>query len=467
MANSRSTRNRRASAGPSGTARQGDSSAQERSSVGDSIREPHEIIQETQALTETLDPSEGPGMAQARQPPFRSRYEGSSPPREQVEASAQTVQRLELETQALRRGQEAMQQSQDALQRQIAELLNHLTNRSATQEAISPPTRTTNEPTPPPLRQDTVPVPPVATTHIVYEKPASKPKPDRFESKNFQEYERWIEDIKNNFVGHPYSEPEKVATAAAWLKGEHQTRWIEYKKDLDLTRFTFDDFVEWIEARIETRTARSLNAYVDLEEIKAPEMGNPQTFYSKFSHLYDQSRTKAQVNDQDKIMAFIAKLPDWLKLKLLDRNADFRDMTSCLEETTRLWKLHKDEQVALNKVLKRNRDDPNSPKDKPSKGRSNKWRRTDNKRHPGGQNSGRDKKPDTKAKDNNSSVTCYRCDRKGHRTLDCFATRHRDGSELPPKDTKRPNPRLNSLSQKSREENNDDDKDDDDSSNQQ
>ena len=247
-----------------------------------------------------------------------------------------------------------------------------------------------------------------------------------------------------------------MSTAAAWLKGEHQTRWIEYKKDLDLARFTFADFVEWIEARIETRTARSLNAYVDLEELKASEMGNPQTFYSKFSHLYDQSRTKAQVNDKDKIMAFIAKLPDWLKLKLLDRNTDFRDMTSCLEETTRLWKLHKDEQVALNKVLKRHRDDSDSPKDKSSKGRPNKWKRTDDRNHKGGRNSSNDKKPN--ARDKGSSVTCYRCDRKGHRTPECFATRHRDGSELPPKETKRQNPRLNSLSQKA-QEGQDDDKD--------
>jgi hypothetical protein len=42
-----------------------------------------------------------------------------------------------------------------------------------------------------------------------------------------------------------------------------------------LTRFIFDDFVEWIEAYIKIRTARSLNAYIDLEEIKALEIGNP------------------------------------------------------------------------------------------------------------------------------------------------------------------------------------------------
>ncbi|GAM43381.1 hypothetical protein TCE0_047f18145 [Talaromyces pinophilus] len=465
MANSRSTRNRRASAGPSGTARQGDSSAQERSSVGDSIQEPFETIQETQALAETLDPSEGLGMTQARQPPFRSRYEGSPPSQGQAVASAQDVQRLELETQALRRTQDAIQRSQDAIQQQMAEVLTHLTNRSSTQEVASPPPPATNQPTPPPLRDATVPEPPVATTRIVYEKPASKPKPDRFESKNFQEYERWIEDVKNNFEGHTYSEAEKVSTAAAWLKGEHQTRWIEYKKSVDLSRFTFNDFVEWIEARIETRTARSLTAYVDLEEIKPSEMGNPQTFYSKFSHLYDQSRTKAQVNDQDKIMAFIAKLPAWLKLKVLVQNTDFRDMTSCLEETTRLWKLYKDEQVALNKVLKRNRDDPNSPKDKLPTGRPSKWKRSGRGSHKGKPNQGHTQK--TGAKDGPPSVTCFRCDRKGHRAPDCYATRHRDGSELPPKDTKRSNPRLNSLSQKSRGENNDDDKDDDDSNNQQ
>jgi hypothetical protein len=464
MANSRSTRSRRASAGPSGTIRRGNPSSLEHSSAGDSTREPFETIPETQALTETLEPGEEPQISQAA-PPFRSRYEGSPSSQEQAVASAQTVQRLDLETQALRRTQDAIQQKQDAIQQQISEVLNLLTNRSSTQEVVSPPLQAVNQPTPPPLRQDTVPVPPPATTRIVYEKPASKPKPDRFESKNFQEYERWIEDVKNNFTGYTYSEAEKVSTAAAWLKGEHQTRWIEYKRDLDLSRFTFDDFVEWIEARIETKTARSLNAYVDLEDLEASEMGNPQTLYNKFSHLYDQSRTKAQVNDQDKIMAFIAKLPNWLKLKLLDRNADFRDMTSCLEETTRLWKLHKEEQIALNKVLKRNRDDPNSPKDKPRKGRPTKWKRTDHESHKGKHNPSNDKKAGFKDKD--SSLTCYRCGRKGHKSPDCSATRHRDGSELPPKDTKRPNPRLNSLSQKSREENNDDDKDDDDSGNQQ
>lgn len=140
-------------------------------------------------------------------------------------------------------------------------------------------------------------------------------------------------------------------------------------------------------------------------------------------------------------------------------------MTSCLEETTRLWKLHKDEQLALNKVLKRNRDDPNSSKDKPQKGRPSKWRRMDHASHKGKQNPTSDKK--VSFKDKGSPLTCYRCGRGGHKSPDCIATRHRDGSELPPKDAKRPNPRLNSLTQKSREENDDDVKDDDDSSNQQ
>jgi hypothetical protein len=49
----------------------------------------------------------------------------------------------------------------------------------------------------------------------------------------------------------------------------------------------FNDFIKWIKAYIKTKTARSLNTYMDLEDLKVLEISNPQTLYNKFSHLYN------------------------------------------------------------------------------------------------------------------------------------------------------------------------------------
>jgi hypothetical protein len=303
--------------------------------------------------------------------------------------------------------------------------------------------------------QATVPVPQTATT-VHYDKIAPKPKPNRFDSKNFQEYQRWIEDVKNNFMGRPYSESEKVLTAASWLGGEHQSRWIEYKQTLDLSQFTFDNFIDWIEARIETKTARSLNAYIDLERLEASINGSPQTFYNKFSHLYDQSRSKAPINDQDKIMAFIAKLQPWLKVKILHTNPEFRDMTACLEEATRLWKLYKDDYTTSDKTSKRNRDDSDKQDDKPRKGASFKRSKQRHRGYGNFKNNHDSKRRDHR--EDKSKTTCYRCDRTGHRISECFATHHRDGTKLPPKDSKNAPPKLHVLS---KPESNDEDNNDD------
>lgn len=458
MANSRVTRNRPASAGPSGTSRQGNRSPPEQSTVGEPLPEFSEAIPETQ-VTETLESGEDPSTVRA---PFRSRYAATPLP---SAVTAQDFRRLELENQALRRTQEVNQQ-------QITELYALLTNRppeeaNRSREAVPPPppsddpsrSQAIHDPTPLAHSSDTVPAPPAAATRVVYEKAPKKPTPIRFESKNFQEYERWIEDVKNNFDDHDYSERTKVRTAASWLGGLHQTQWIEYKRSIDLSRFTFDDFVEWIEGRVEAKAARSMNASIRLAKLTMPEMGNPQTFYTKFSHEYDLSHPNVAADDSDKIQSFIAKLPDWLLLKVMDKNHTYRDMIECLEEVTRLWDLYKDEQKALNKVLKRNRDgdDNDESNDKPRKGRFNKNR---NRRGGFKGKKDNDHKPKGNSREDKSKLVCFRCDRPGHRSTECRATHHRDGTALKPKDNQKPKPQLHSLSQKQQDEEDNDNRDD-------
>jgi hypothetical protein len=262
--------------------------------------------------------------------------------------------------------------------------------------------------------------------------PRGRPRtrePPLYKGLSLKEYEHFIQICEKTFRVDPFSyatEDSRVAYASQYLDGVPETEWNRFEHDEGLDH-TWKEFKDFLLKTLKDPVNRKKDASQRLTDARQRDTQSVRDFAHYLDVLQDQLYTRAENPDARRIELLRTRVKDEIRRES-DRHANVPE--KYYEYVNHLANMEENVNKATGRKINKNTGSDNNTSSQNQRGTGNRGSRRGGRgrggrgrgfrRGGGTQNSSTEPKTGDE-EEWRKSVTCYRCQQKGHYANECTA----------------------------------------------